>query len=214
MSRRLRRLTKRSLSFAIGVTRRVILLLSILFVRLSGSSSTATLSALRWAWGNRWSASVDYCRAVIAETERHSGNVMEAGSGLTTIILASLGVPVVALEHDLLWARKVRRWTRWTRNATVLHRPLNRFDGYDWYGLQPGDLPTDVRLIVCDGPPGTTRGGRYGLIPIVRPSKGTVVLLDDAARDSERAVLERWREEERVDFEIIPGPKPYARIVV
>jgi hypothetical protein len=45
---------------------------------------------------------------------------------------------------------------------------------------------------VCDGPKGTTRGGRYGLAPVMkdRLAPGCIVLLDDTSREAERAIIE------------------------
>jgi len=167
-----------------------------------------------WAWNNSWAPSVEYCKAVALEARHHPGGVIETGSGATTILLAAMGVPVVALEHLPEWALRVNRNVRWAKRATVLQRGLVSYGEYDWYGVRPGDLPASATLIVCDGPPGVTRGGRYGLVPTVRPAKGTVILLDDVGRAGERAVLDRWWEEEGITFEIDPGPYPYARAVV
>jgi hypothetical protein len=170
---------------------------------------------MRWAWHNEsYSASQEYCKAVALEARHHPGGVIETGSGLTTVVLAAIGVPVVALEHVPGWALRVNRAVRWAKGTRVLQRELVSYGEYDWYDVRPDDLPASATLIVCDGPPGDTRGGRYGLVPTVRPAKGTVILLDDAGRTGERAVLDRWREDEGVTFEIVPVAKPYARVVI
>ena len=58
-------------------------------------------------------------------------------------------------------------------------------------------VSSEFQLIVCDGPPGHTLGGRYGLLPIVgnRLRKGAVILLDDAERSEEQVALRRWAKE-------------------
>jgi hypothetical protein len=189
--------------------------LSLAFLRGTQRAPAAVLWSLRWGWGNEgFSASVEFCQAILAETRLHDAPVIELGSGLTTVLLAARRVPVTAIEHESEWASRVRRSIRWANEATVLHRPLIHYEGYDWYGLQSNDLPSTATFVVCDGPPGRTIGGRYGLLPVVRPTKGTVILLDDAAREGERAVLQRWKQEAAVSYEVIQARKPYARVVV
>jgi hypothetical protein len=67
-------------------------------------------------------------------------------------------------------------------------------------------LPAD--LIVIDGPPAAL-GGREGVLyqalDFARP--GTVLLLDDAARGTERLALSRWRDNlgEAVEVNFLPG---------
>ena len=56
-------------------------------------------------------------------------------------------------------------------------------------------------LAACDGPPGKTLGGRYGLLPVLgdRLPAGSVILLDDATRSGEAEVLRRWTTEARME---------------
>lgn len=50
-------------------------------------------------------------------------------------------------------------------------------------------MPRDFSLVLCDGPPASTVGGRSGTLPRLHPHLGDeyVVLIDDAHRDGERA---------------------------
>jgi hypothetical protein len=75
--------------------------------------------------------------------------------------------------------------------------PLRRYGDFDWYSLPLGSMPHTFRLVICDGPPGTTRGGRYGLLPVMRTRlpKGSLVLLDDTARPEEQELIQRWATE-------------------
>ena len=61
-----------------------------------------------------------------------------------------------------------------------------------WY-----KMPRDFALVVADGPPGDVKGGRFGLLPLLREhfAPGAVVLLDDAERPKERDVLAKWASE-------------------
>jgi hypothetical protein len=50
-------------------------------------------------------------------------------------------------------------------------------------------------LVLCDGPPSKTRGGRYGLIPIMhsRMRRSAKVFVDDTGRTDEVAIIQRWK---------------------
>ena len=57
-------------------------------------------------------------------------------------------------------------------------------------------MPDAFETIICDGPPGKTRGGRYGLAAIMKAKPhlkpGCIILLDDAERQQDHAAAERW----------------------
>jgi hypothetical protein len=145
------------------------------------------------AWGNLgFVADVAYLSAVLGYAHESPGPILECGSGLTTVLLGLLeGRPVWSLEHLRAWRRSVQVRLRLAgARANVRLAPLRSYDSFVWYDV-PGDLPDEFGLVVCDGPPGGTPGGRYGLLPVAgkRLRPGTVVLLDDAER------AERWTEE-------------------
>ena len=77
-------------------------------------------------------------------------------------------------------------------------------------------MPDDFSMVICDGPPGDTRGGRYGLLPIMKEklSSKCIILLDDADRVSEQEVAARWSKELNIDFESLGSRKPYIKIRV
>lgn len=68
------------------------------------------------------------------------------------------------------------------------------YGGFDWYDVESVQLPDTIGLVVCDGPPGTSRGGRYGLVPILkdRLAPGCIILIDDTDRAGERDIVDRW----------------------
>ena len=169
------------------------------FRLLSGSSRSKALPGLRTAWGNLgFTADVSYLLAVLDYAEGQRGHFVECGSGLTTVLLALIAPDKVwSLEHLEEWQRRVqtRLWLAGTE-ANVLLAPLTSYGPFQWYQI-PAALPRELRFVVCDGPPGTTPGGRYGLLPLLgdRLPKGTVILLDDAGRPDEQLVLKRWEKE-------------------
>ncbi len=182
--------------------------------------SRAELRLLCFGWGNTtWAASPDYLRLVIAAVRLTDGAIVEAGSGLTTLVLDAVTPPgrrVVALEHHDGWASRVNARLR-EGGATVLSRPLQSYGEFDWYGVAGSDLPADVGLVIVDGPPGTTRGGRVGALPVLAPvlRQGAMALVDDAGRQGERAVLHSWQERYGVEWQLLELPsRPAARVIV
>lgn len=186
---------------------------------LGAMPDRALLALLRDGWGNKgFAATLDYLEHTAECARRTEGPILECGSGLTTLMLGLLagrrGVPVVTLEHHPKWrehvAAAIDRFQ--IPNVRIIHVPLWDYGGYQWYAIHeplPGgsvdgsergatvaaQLPRDVRLVVCDGPPGFTPGGRYGLMPLVgdRLARSCTILLDDSERKGEQKVIDRWQ---------------------
>lgn len=166
-----------------------------------GIPSRTQLERLRDAWANQgYSANLAYLEEVCRQAATTRGPVLECGSGLTTLVLGALasrrGVQVVSLEHIEVWQELVSLSLKRNRmESQVLFSPLVDYGEYDWYG-GIDTLPDGISLVICDGPPGITRGGRYGLVAVKGKLHGDVViLLDDADRPGEAASLRRWESE-------------------
>lgn len=157
------------------------------------------LVELQRAWGNEgFVAKAEYIAEVVDQLLVTPGPILECGSGLTTLLVAALagrrGVKGWSLEHHREWRHKVTRAARRIApTVTVVHAPLRRYSDFEWYAPS-AELPGDFRLVICDGPPGTTLGGRFGLVPVMGKSLSptATILLDDAHRDDEQAIMARW----------------------
>ena len=174
-------------------------------------------------WGNEeWSGLHEYLAACIARTLASHGPVLECGSGLSTILIGAIaksrGYRHWALEDNPEWAAKVQRYLdRYRLDGTVLSlAPLKDYGDYGWYDPPLASMPDQFSLVVCDGPPGTTKGGRYGLVPIMRErfGQGCVLLLDDVAREDEAAIAKRWQIELDSSCTVLGAHKPYAELVI
>lgn len=175
---------------------------------------------LVYGWGGGWSAGSEYLDAVAAAAVTERGPILECGSGLTTLVLATIarrtGSSVWTLEDDPGWFRAVESGLERLRlTADVRLAPLRDYGDFDWYGTDPSLLPT-FSLVVCDGPAGSTRGGRVGLLPLLseRLGRGCTILLDDAARASEQEVLRRWESQAPLSYEIRGKERPYAVVTL
>lgn len=178
----------------------------------------AVLADLVYGWGNEeWSAKEEFMQGFLAHALEAAGPVLECGSGLSTLLLGLVaqrnGVRVWTLEHNPFWAERVRGALAefGITAAEVCVSPLRDHGGFTWYD-PPSHLPGDFSLVVCDGPPWDTPGGRYGLLPVMgeRLRPGASILLDDAHRPDEQAVLERWAAELGSSYRMLGAVAPYA----
>jgi len=174
-------------------------------------------------WGNRkMSALEDFISAALLHARQTDGPILECGSGLSTVLLGlaadRAGRRLFSLENDSFWAEKVRGILRryGISSVEVLASELRSYGAYSWYDPPFDALPKDFSLVVCDGPQGTTPGGRYGLLPLMRAHlrPGCIILLDDAHRPAEREIGARWARELGTSFTIEGSKKPLIRLAV
>ena len=176
-----------------------------------------------YGWGNEiWSADEDYLIGVISEAASSRGPIIECGSGLSTILLALVarqtGLPVHSLEHNEGWRERVIETLAvydLVGNNVVHHAPLQSYGEYGWYTL-PASLPTGVSLIICDGPPADTNGGRFGVLPLLRErfAPACTILLDDASRLPGMNIIARWEDQAGVTSQQLRMGRGCARVTV
>jgi hypothetical protein len=168
------------------------------------------LAELARGWGeDGFRARGGYLEEVARSAAAVQSPVLEIGSGLTTLVLATLvgrrGIPVWTLEHDAEYFRnteaKLKRF-----NLTNVHltlAPLKDYGDFCWYDPPLDALPRDFGLIIADGPPGDVKGGRFGLLPVLQShfAAGVIILLDDAERAQEQAVLRKWTSEYGMSYQ-------------
>lgn len=162
------------------------------------------LNDLMSGWGNEgFAALTEYLEEVCKHATQTNGPILECGSGLTSIMLGLLagrrGIQTWSLEHVPEWLARVTNVLERFEipNTQICAAPLRSFGEFEWYEAPLAEMPEEFQLVVCDGPPGATVGGRYGLLPVMgdRLPSGSVILLDDANRPGEVEVLERWASE-------------------
>lgn len=185
--------------------------------------SSPLLDDLVRGWGNeRWSGLSEFLAGCVARALAARGPILECGSGLSTLLVGAVakarGQQHWALENAPEWAARVRKNLRRYRLNSIVPSaaPLKDYGDYCWYDAPLAAMPSTFSVVVCDGPPGSTKGGRYGLVPIMKNRLGPncVIMLDDAARDGEAAIARRWQTELGALVSVKGRRKPYAELVI
>ena len=157
-----------------------------------------------------WAASPDLLLTVVdVVLQQRPSLIVDVGSGLSTVweglALESLGAGrVVAVDHDKDFGAATQALLERQGlgdRAEVRYAPLTpqRTGDRDvvWYDAAALDGLHDIGVVVVDGPPGTTGPlARFPALPLLwdRLAPDAVIILDDANREDERAVVDLWVE--------------------
>jgi hypothetical protein len=186
-----------------------------------GHFDPRVLSDLVFGWGNSWSAQLEYLIASLEHVRNADGPVLECGSGLSTVLIGAVaqshGKSVLSLEHEPQFAARVRDHLEKydIRSVNLFVAPLKSYGDFDWYQVPRLDSITEkFSVVICDGPPGATRGGRYGLVPVMleKLKPDCTILLDDGARAEEQEIAARWAPMLSTSAEILGKEKPFIRL--
>lgn len=181
------------------------------------------IEELIFGWGNEaWSAERAYLEACIKNALETAGPILECGSGISTLILATIAqkrdINHVVLENSPQWAAKIRQELDHfgLSNTHIEDCPIVPADGFSWYDVKNLKPEHPFNLIICDGPPSTTPGGRFGLLPSMQAhlAPSCRILLDDADREEEHAIVEKWKSMAAMTVEVEGGRKPYFNLVL
>jgi len=151
-----------------------------------------------------------YLRHMAQKASMVEGDVLECGSGLSSLLLAITagrrGHRVHTFEHDAQTQRKLRNLVERYRleNITVHHVPIRSYGGFDWYDVPRDHISHNFHLVICDGPARhLTDSGRYGLFPMMRDRLDPQcrVMMDDSNRSIDRYVIRRWRKEHQIQVQ-------------
>lgn len=155
----------------------------------------------------KWSAGADFLELLVDRIRRHRPHrIIECSSGLTTLFMARacqlVGAGrIISLENGTPFARRTRSaldtygLAEWAQvlEAPLVETPLGD-RCWQWYELH-GLAMAQAQMLVIDGPPGFLQPlSRYPALPKLadRLAPGALILLDDAARPDERAIVELW----------------------
>ena len=158
-----------------------------------------------------WKADTRFLTHIVDAIERlRPATVVELGCGASSLVIAKAlsmfgGGRLISYDQHQEFVVATAHWLASQGvSADLRHAPLGLPPG-DWPGLwyQLSDLPTDIGLLVIDGPPWAlhplVRGAAESLFP--RLADDAMILLDDAGRPGERLVARRWQKRwPQIDF--------------
>ncbi len=171
-----------------------------------------------------WSATAEFLEIIADHCLRHRPQtIVECSSGLTSIVLARCcqingSGHVYSLENGEPFVESTRRHIRdfdLQTEQTTIHAPLRETvvadEVFQWYDItRISESVEKIDLLVIDGPPGfIQRQSRYPALPLLSGhlTENTVVFLDDADREDEQVIVQRWLRQFR-HYRAVQHPVP------
>jgi len=147
--------------------------------------------------GNSYGALEDVLMMCALLGKKADGPIIETGSGLTTIVLASSSTePVYCLEHDTRWAQDLEKLAA---KAGVDNFHVKLCDIQDQWYVVPKDIPSQFALGLNDGPPRKI-GSRMGFFDHFGHTE--TIICDDADNPAYGNELTQWSHDHhrKIDF--------------
>ena len=140
--------------------------------------------------------------------ERKPQVVLECGSGVSTILTCyclkdNNRGHLWSLDHEQKYLKITQRNLKrheLDQYATIIHAPLKKYSldstPYMFYDVEDISKIPPIDFLFIDGPPRTVDPmGRFPALPLLfsRLSEDAIVVLDDAAREAEKTIVEIWK---------------------
>ena len=149
-------------------------------------------------------------------------NILEFGTGISTILMGRLIIQhqlktkIFSVEHDKGWIEFIQELIdkeKLEKIINIIHAPLvdsdKSLDNNNWYNVDSLRLIENIKhdMVIIDGPPAwepQKQNARYPAFPFVRNNlaENAVVYLDDAEREGEQFIIDKWEKEFDVEFSV------------
>lgn len=156
-----------------------------------------------------WAGSPDFLLKLVELVVHESPKyIIEFGSGVSTIVLGAAMKKfsqgkIESFDHDEVFTKKTIRLLEVNNLqdiANTNYSPLMLYNmdegNWNWYNkLQIDKIEPEIDLIVVDGPPNFIQEkSRFLALPILfdKLSNKSIIVLDDANRESEKEVVKDW----------------------
>lgn len=183
-------------SLAAGIRRKNKATLKHLVQAVQNGLGLDEISEARKYLKNPWGAMDDVLSMCSALAKRADGDILETGTGLTSIVLAAATKHhVYCLEHDLEWVEKAKQLIEeaGVTNITIIHAPITQghglrenLDGY--YDIPQWVQDKQWGLALNDGPP-RMLGSRMGFFKYI---KADTIICDDADDTGYASAIKKW----------------------
>lgn len=156
-----------------------------------------------------WSASPELCADLLdLITEHKPQTIVECGGGASSVVVGyalerNRNGRLISLDHMEDYAEVTRRrigrhkLSDWVEIRVAPLTDITLEAGTrQWYDRAVLDDLSTIDMLIIDGPPEQTQSqARYPALPVLadRLSDTALVVLDDAYRDDEQAILDRWQ---------------------
>lgn len=175
-----------------------------------GSADAATFLEMFNAWGNTlWSAPPELLFTATIMARGMKGNILDLGSGLTTIALAAAAPEATIYSFDKSpdWAGRMDAWTQRLGLKNVkLHLDGT---GSDWYSGVPEQY---YDLVVVDGPAGDDKRGAL-FTEMENWIQNAAIIVDDVQRVHTRAAVEAYCKATGRTLSVIDDKRPFGLII-
>lgn len=147
-------------------------------------------------------------------------DIIEFGSGISTIYMARLAalnkkeLNILSVDDDNNWINKLNEILveeNLTNYVQLIYAPLKyNATNLEWYDKNILDnycREQKFDLVLVDGPKAYLEGKdqiRYGALPYVydKLNNDFIIILDDANRGGERLIMDKWKDEFGLQFNI------------
>lgn len=176
-----------------------------------GTQDPAVFTEALRAHGDAWSAREDVLMMCALLAREANGPIIEAGSGLSTIVLAAAAPDqtVWCIEHDPRWALQTEALAAEAgiSNIAIVTAPIAYRPDMDWswYDLSEDidAMPAWFALGLNDGPP-QSLGTRMGFYDAFGKRCGTIIA-DDADDPGYAQAVETWALLNGMTFDRVEG---------
>lgn len=158
-----------------------------------------------------WVISPDFANLLVRTVlDRKPNTILECGGGLSTLLMSYCVIRngnghIWSLDHDERYVGLTREMLAShavAEASTCVHAPLKEISlsgkSWIWYEHAVLEKIGPIDLAIIDGPPKKVhRTARYPALPLLHRmlSDDAVVILDDASRKDNVAVVKMWKEE-------------------
>jgi hypothetical protein len=146
--------------------------------------------------------------------------IVEAGSGVSSVVAGYAlkkngGGKILSLDHDKKYSNLTQEEIvnhNLQEYSDVIHAELIKYDNdLIWYNIESIEKIKSIDFLIIDGPPSkNSKDARYPAIPLLidRIKIGGIIILDDGARNKEKSVVQKWKNEfDCFDFKYIDNDK-------
>ncbi len=174
--------------------------------RLSLILSPLTTNWTYLPWTN-WAAGPEFyvhiCNDIVINKKK---NIIEFGSGVSTLLLArliklnGLSVHILSIDHDQEWQETISKILKNEHTEEYVHfinADIVKEGEYTWYDKNKITVPDNflIDTVIVDGPIGGKPMARLGAIPFIQKKLSQecyTIYLHDTDREDEMNIIQEW----------------------